>query len=508
MYKLSDFDLDNLPYDKQVELLDLLEKDREYYRYNYIDTLFPEDGLLSIHRYPKHIEFFSAGGLYKHRMIMAGNRSGKSYLSCYEVACHLTGIYPIWWDEIGGKRLSRACDWVIIGEETKLLRLSIVDTLLGPLDARGTKMIRRTNLDLASLTETKKSETTISSFRVKHISGAYCNVEFRTYEMPRTSFQAFTANILFDEEPPEDIYLECLMRPLTLGIDGMTIMNFTPMKGPTKLLTNFLEGHPYTTGPISESKHLTHFSMDDAPHLSAEDIESEMKNIPVYMRDARRKGLPMAGEGLIYPWKEELIFIDPLPYTIPDDWKRFFALDYGWEKPTAIAWFVIDPNTDIVYQYAEHYVSEQPVSTHARAIHQMNNLAGFDIPGVCDPSRGGKGLTDGSVPGDLYRDQFGIDMISAKNSILAGHATVYQRIVDSKFKVFKNCMNTCNEWRGYAMKKGKPTGEDHLMDCWKYGLVSGIAIAKSKAEFLAQKELQEIEYNQQHSYGENDWMRQ
>ena len=54
--------------------------------------------------YPKLLEFFRAGAKYRERCLMAANRTGKTLGGGgYETACHLTGLYPDWWE---GKRVS------------------------------------------------------------------------------------------------------------------------------------------------------------------------------------------------------------------------------------------------------------------------------------------------------------------------------------------------------------------------------------------------------------------
>ena len=61
--------------------------------------------LHSRRKYPKHMEFLGAGKEWRERCAMMANRVGKTFgLGGYEMSCHLTGLYPDWWDEIGGRR--------------------------------------------------------------------------------------------------------------------------------------------------------------------------------------------------------------------------------------------------------------------------------------------------------------------------------------------------------------------------------------------------------------------
>ncbi len=55
--------------------------------------------LHSRHKYLKHIEWLNAGSDFRERCAMMANSVGKTFsLGGYEIACHLTGLYPDWWE--------------------------------------------------------------------------------------------------------------------------------------------------------------------------------------------------------------------------------------------------------------------------------------------------------------------------------------------------------------------------------------------------------------------------
>ena len=76
-----------------------LERDR---RNSPFLKMFSDTGPGRRELYPKQIDFFGAGLLYKERLFMAANRVGKTVAGAFETTCHLTGRYPIWWE---GRRL-------------------------------------------------------------------------------------------------------------------------------------------------------------------------------------------------------------------------------------------------------------------------------------------------------------------------------------------------------------------------------------------------------------------
>lgn len=490
---------------EKQRILFLYDQQANLKKYNKIDTI-------SYEHYPKHKEFFAAGKDHLMRLNMSANQTGKSLACCVELYYHLSGSYPDWWS---GKRLTKPSNWWVAGENTALLRQSIILTLLGEVGSFGTGIIRHKDLDFDSLSDTRKLSTTISDFRVKHISGGWSQISFKSYDSGRTAFQAFKGCIILDEEPPVDVWNEVITRTVALGDEAMIILNFTPLKGQGELINKFLEGHAIKTGEISKSKHLTNITWDDVRvenggHLTQAMIDILIQEYPVYMRDARTKGLPMLGVGAVYPIAEERVFIDPLPFSIPVHWKRYASLDFGWKDPTAITWHAIDPDSDIDYQYFEHYLSEAPPGTHADIIRAQNKLAGFTIPICCDPSGGGRSTSDGSATRQLYATDYDIEMVGANNAIETGIAKTYQAMLDGKLKIFTTCVNTRLEFRTYSRSKSGFSGPDHSLDTVRYGQMTGRGIAISKFEVQDAKQKAEDEvYNNENwllSQSQDSWM--
>jgi len=346
-------------------------------------------------------------------------------------------------------------------------------------------MIPRAKLDLDSITQAKRTSTKISSFRVKHISGRYSTVEFKSYDQGRGAFEGTVRSIWFDEEPPEDIYAECLTRTMT-G-DNLIMITFTPLEGMSNVIKTFTSGGDYTEGPKGPGKYLINQTWEDIPHLS-ETVKIELlAAYPEYQRMARSAGIPMLGQGAVYPVPESAYTIDPLNYPIPSHWKRVAGLDFGFVAPTAIVWAAIDTENEIYYIYAEHYFKEKTPLFHCEAIKTRNNSAGFDIPIVCDPSGGGTSMSDGLQTRLIY-EQHGIQMISATNSIEPGITKVLEMFIAGKIKIFSSCVNLLSELRVYQRdKKGNPAGSDHACDALRYLIMSGFENAKTKAEFDASK---------------------
>lgn len=219
------------------------------------------------------------------------------------------------------------------------------------------------------------------------------------------------------------------------------------------------------------SKWAIGITWDDVPHLSAEDKSELWSSIPPHQRDARTKGIPALGSGVIYPVSEDSYIIDP--FKIPEWWPRAYALDVGWNR-TAAVWGAWNRENDTVYLYDEYYVSEAPPQVHADAIRGR----GAWVPGVIDPASRGRSQIDGRALMEEYQ-ALGLDLMPANNEVEAGIFAVYRRLVSGRLKVFSSLTSLRAERRLYRRdEKGKIVKErDHLMDAERYLIMSGMARA-------------------------------
>ena len=200
-------------------------------------SYYPESGPLRRALYPKHMTFFRAGAKHRERLFLAANRTGKSEgAGGYETVLHLTGRYPDWWE---GRRFERPVIAWAAGETTRDVRDSMQKKLLGLWGERGTGLIP--GEDIVKVTPRAGVSDAADTIYVKHQSGGISALTLKTYEQGRESFQAAEVDVIWlDEECPEDIYSECLIRTMTTK--GIVMLTFTPLKGLTPLVLQFLPG--------------------------------------------------------------------------------------------------------------------------------------------------------------------------------------------------------------------------------------------------------------------------
>lgn len=207
-----------------------------------IDTMYPDDGPLRRELYPKHMEFFAAGAKYRERCALAANRVGKTEgMGGYETALHLTGQYPDWWP---GRRFDRPVHFWAAGKTNETTRDIVQRKLFGPVTgvgpSKGFSGVGLVYADCIGKISWKQGVTDLAdTVLIKHKSGGWSELGLKSYQQGRGSFEGTERDgIWLDEEPPLDIYSECLIRTATTN--GIVYITFTPLEGTTGTVLMFI----------------------------------------------------------------------------------------------------------------------------------------------------------------------------------------------------------------------------------------------------------------------------
>lgn len=472
---------------KLLNIARAIQSFTEHKKYNLIDSVFPDEGPFAREKYYKHIEFFDAGKDHRFRILGGGNGTGKSFSGATELTYHMTGEYPDWWK---GHRFKKAIKVWVVCESGSLWRDSMQSALLGSLgEELGTGLIRKELLD-----DTKSMPGVpgaIGQIRTKHKTKGISTVTVKTFEMGREQFQAATLDlIIFDEEPPDQIYSECIAR--LRGVKGIKepgkcMMMFTPLKGLSDVVLRYLPNGRFPvdgTHPEHKDRYAIAVDWENAPHLTEEDKATMIAEMPPNERDARTKGIPALGSGRVYPISEDDIKVKP--FEIPEYYPRAYGLDFGWNN-TAALWIAQDPITQVKYVYATYKKGKVPDSQHAYAIQKRGDW----MSGAADPSGGGR-RDDGRMRIDYYRS-LGLDLHPGYNSLVPGIAQVYNELESGMLKVFSNLEDFFDEYRVYRYDSKDPNKvarnqDDHLMDTLRYLLSIFEMIAVSHYDMETQDE--------------------
>jgi phage terminase large subunit-like protein len=166
-------------------------------------------------------------------------------MGAYETSLHLTGIYPDWWV---GRRFDRPVRWWAGGKTNETTRDIVQAKLFGKVSheggrkgVAGTGLIRGDTIAPGGIAWKQGVQDLIDTALVRHISGGWSEIGLKSYQQGRGSFEGTERDgIWLDEEPPIEIYNECLIRTATTG--GMIYITFTPLDGVTETVLQFLPG--------------------------------------------------------------------------------------------------------------------------------------------------------------------------------------------------------------------------------------------------------------------------
>jgi phage terminase large subunit-like protein len=446
---------DKLTEQEQLLLADALEMIADDQKYNKFQNFFPDEGEYKRELYPKHLNFFHAGGKYTERAFIAGNRVGKTEAGCYETVCHMTGDYPEWWT---GLRYDRPILAWVGGDTATTCRDIIQMKLVGEITDIGSGMLPKEKI-LDYKTRRNVPEA-IETIRVQHISGGTSTLVIKTYEQGRATWQGSEVDwIWVDEECPQDVYGEALIRLMTTN--GSIITTFTPLRGLTELVLGFLENSQ--DSEVKFPKYVQVVAWSDVPHITEEMKEKMLAATPPQLREARSKGGPTVGEGLVYPIDPKNVIVDD--FKMPVHFKKLYGMDVGWNN-TAACWGAWDVDNDIIYIYSEHKQGMAEPTIHAKAI----KARGDWIPGEIDPASRGRSQVDGAKLYDIYSEDEGLLLYPADNAVEAGIFNIWERFNTGRLKIFSSCTGLLRELSLYHRDdNGKIVKKnDHILDSLRY----------------------------------------
>lgn len=224
----------DLTTEEKVQLIKSLEARKTKEKNNYWESLFPDEGPHRRELYQKHLKFFEAGTSHKERAFIASNRCGKTVAGAYEMTCHLTGIYPHWWN---GRKFESPIDAWVVGVTNEQTRNVLQKELLGRKSNMGTGMIPKHLI--SRTTHRSLPPDSVADAYITHVSGGESVVEFKSCIQGRETFQGTAKHVIWcDEEVDNDVYLECLLRTMT--VKGITMLTYTPIKGLSDVTMTFL----------------------------------------------------------------------------------------------------------------------------------------------------------------------------------------------------------------------------------------------------------------------------
>lgn len=416
-----------------------------------------------------------------------------THSAAFEMAFHLTGRYPSWWE---GKRFERPITAWAGGVTSISVRDILQNKLFGDdwsKDDNGIIMPE----DVAEAPTMAKGITgLIDTIKIKHISGGLSTLQFKSYEQGRTKWQGVGRDVIWlDEEPDLGIYAEALAR--TNATKGILFATFTPLFGMSQVVMQYWDQGPYDPSDpngtavdpkkYNPDRALVLMGIRDVDHYTEEERQRIINSYPAFEREARANGIPSLGSGRVFKVSQEEITIPFVP-SIPDHWPRIAGIDIGWDHPTAVAWLAWDRDTDIVYLYDCYKASEVTIAEHASRICKRGDWIPVAWPH--DALQADK--QSGDKIADLYREE-GVNMLYERatmeledgtetSSVEASLMMLEQRMKDGRFKVAAHLTDFFDEFNLYHRKEGKLVKEkDDLISATRYAMMM-LRYAETKGE--------------------------
>lgn len=416
----------------------------------------------NIHGYRPHakqVKFHSSDS--KARLYIGGNRSGKTTGGIAEDIFWLTGRHPYRVTPpppVRGRIVS--VDFLNGVEKTvrpELARWMPPSELLGGTWSTAySKELRTLTLENGSF------------------------VEFMSYDQELDKFSGTSRHFIhFDEEPPQDVWLENKARLIDTG--GSYWVTMTPVEGMTWIYDDI-----YQAAKTDPKISVIEVDMTENPYLSVNEVDDFVSGLSADDKKSRVKGQFVQVGGLIYKhFSADKHVIDPIDPRTLKDWYWYASLDHGFNNPTAWLWHAVSPDGKCI-TFDEHYVSGEVVDYHAQAVRAKVESHGR-APNVYvgDPSiRSVDPITGTSI--HLEYTKAGIPILLANNDVAAGINRVSSYLDSGNLVITRNCVNLIGEmqryrWKTWASKRIQHLNNnhevahkknDHAVDSLRYFIMS------------------------------------
>ena len=432
-----------------------------------------EDKLLYYRPHEKQLMFHRCQK--KNRWALGGNRTGKTEAGAAECAFLARGNHP--YRETKGPMNG----WVVslTAEMQRDVAQKKLMSYLNPAWIRSIRM-REGRAD-------DPEGGIIDYIQIECVHGGISTIGFKNCAQGREKFQGTSQDFIwFDEEPPEDVYHECLMRTLDKG--GLIFGTMTPLKGMT-----WVYGTVFLNEAANPEMWYVTMSWEDNPHLSAEAVKQMEMSLSGEELAARKNGRFIASSGLVYGEFDERVHVIE-PFDVPREWQDMISIDPGMTKPLSCHWYAADHDGN-VYVVAEHYEAGRLVEEHMEVIEEISRALEWKRDGsgrlscLMDAAADQHTLQAEKSVAELFREQ-GLNVNTRVNkSKWAGIQRVRQylrrrpcmdreRWPDGKpaLFIFSCCPMMIKEIKQYRWKTDGETEEpvkkdDHAMDELRYYLM-------------------------------------
>lgn len=400
----------------------------------------------------------------RNRWVFGGNRSGKTECGAVECLWMLRGIHPY------RKNRKDVFGWAV-SLSTQVQR--------DVAQAKILKYLPKSWIsEIIMLTGRRDSPSggVIDQIKIKNVFGGISTLGFKSCDQGREKFQGSSLDFVwFDEEPPRDIYEECLMRVMDKRGDIFGTM--TPLKGKT-----FIYNEIYLNRRGNREIWHEFMTWADNPYLSKKEAKLLESSLDASVLDARKYGRFSDGEGLVYPEFDEAVHVIA-PFKIPPEWQDTISIDPGLNNPLSAHWYAVDYDGNI-YVVAEHFAAGKDIDFHAGRIKEISKRLGWKtdnlgrVSALIDSAANQRTLASQKSVTELFYERGILVNPNVNKDIFSGIARVKSYLVKGNgvgnIYIFSDCVNMIEEFRGYVWGSGDTPlkKDDHCLDELRYYIMT------------------------------------
>ena len=400
----------------------------------------------------------------RNRWVFGGNRSGKTECGAVEAIWLARGNHP--WR----KNRKDVFGWVVSLSQ-QVQRDVAQSKILHYLP-------REWIAEITMLSGRKDSPAggVIDQIKIKNVFGGISTIGFKSCDQGREKFQGSSLDFVwFDEEPPKDIYEECIMR--VMDRQGDIFGTMTPLKGMT-----FIYNEIYLNRRNNPEIWCQFMSWEDNPFLSPKEIKLLETALDEHTLDSRRYGKFSSGEGLVYPEFDPAVHVIA-PFPVPPEWQDTISIDPGLNNPLSAHWYAVDWDGN-VYVVAEHFAAGRDVDFHANSIKHISGAIGWksDSKGryaaLIDSAANQRTLAASRSVAELFCDNGILVNTNVNKDVCAGICRVKEYLRRNNGRpdiyIFDTCTNMIEEFLTYSWAAGDSPKkvDDHCMDELRYYIMS------------------------------------
>lgn len=408
------------------------------------------------------------------RWVFGGNRSGKTECGAVETIWLLRGIHPY------RKNRSDVFGWAVsLSQQVQrdVAQSKILKYLPKSWIADITMLSGRKDAPASGI---------IDQIKIKNVFGGISTLGFKSCDQGREKFQGSSLDFVWlDEEPPRDIYEECLMRVMDRRGDIFGTM--TPLKGET-----FIYNEIYLNRRNNPQVWCEFMSWEDNPYLSRKEINLLSQSLDGATLDARKYGRFTKGAGLVYPEFDSSVHVIA-PFDVPKEWQENISIDPGLNNPLSAHWYAVDWDGNI-YVVAEHFAAGMDIDAHARSLKDISARIGWKtdskgrISALIDSAANQRTLACAKSVAELFGEKGILVNTKVNKDVFAGICRVKEYLKKGNglpdIYIFDTCKNMIDEFSSYHWADGdSPVKvDDHCMDELRYFIMSRPRPAAKEAE--------------------------